>query len=159
GSNIGNLTAGGPVAGTPGEIVLTNREASGTNGTLNVLARIVDNKSAPNASDGAVTLIKTGVSSVKIDGHNTYSGGTFINQGRLQLGGNEANGAGGANPDGLGTGPVTIAPGAYLFVSAVNSNTIFTGNGALAGALGGTAQNAPIVNDITLSGNGTNQEG
>jgi autotransporter-associated beta strand protein len=106
---------------------------------------------------GPVTLIKTGVASVKIDGHNTYSGGTFINQGRFQMAGGEP---GDPNPDGLGTGRVTVAPGGYLFISSVNSATVYTGRGALTGEnpVGGTAQNAPVLNDMTLSGNGTSQE-
>ena len=124
--------------GSPGEIVLTTNETANNNGTLNVLSSIVD-----NGPGGTVTLIKTSVSSVKIDGHNTYSGGTFINQGRFQLAGSEVerkvNPAGGAdltfgNPDGLGTGPVTVAPGGYLFISGVNGTGLFTGNGAIAGA-------------------------
>ena len=89
-----------------------------------------------------VTLIKTGVASIKIDDHNTYTGGTYINQGRFQLAGSEA---GTPSPDGLGSGPVTVAPGGYLFVSGVNSATIlFNGPGAIPGALVNTAQNAPL---------------
>ncbi|HEY7119130.1 MAG TPA: autotransporter-associated beta strand repeat-containing protein, partial [Tepidisphaeraceae bacterium] len=149
-SGVGNLTAGGPNPNTPGEIVLTLAHNSGSQGNLNIEANIVDN------GTGAVTLIKTGVASVKIDGHNTFSGGIFINQGRFQLAGSEV---GSANPDGLGTGRVTIAPGGYLFVSGVNSGTLYTGRGAIPGALANTAQNAPITNDMTISGNGTNQEG
>jgi autotransporter-associated beta strand protein len=150
GPNIGSLTAGGPNANTPGEIVLTLNDTANTNGGLNILASIVDN------GTGAVTVVKTGPMSVKIDGHNSYSGGTFINQGRFQLAGGEA---GAPNPDGLGTGPVTIAPGAYLYISGVNSGTLFTGRGAIAGARANTAQNAPILNDMTISGTGTSQEG
>src|SRR5436309_14551812 len=101
---------------------------------------------------GAVTLIKNGAMSTKIDGHNTYTGGTFINQGRFQLAGSEQlrdsvnTSLTVGNPDGLGTGPVTVAPGAYLYVSGVNGTAVFTGPGAIAGARHGTAQNAPIVN-------------
>src|SRR5204863_606247 len=93
----------------------------------------------------------------KVDGHITYTGGTYINQGRFQLAGSEA---GTPNPDGLGTGPVTVAPGGYLFVSGVNSATIlFSGPTAIPGALINTAQNAPMPNNMTISGIGTNQEG
>ncbi len=162
-AQVGFLTAGGPTLGTPGEIVLTTNEVDNNNGTLNIMANIVD-----NGPGGVVTLVKTSVSSVKIDGHNTYSGGTFINQGRFQLAGSEvgriANPLGGAdltvgNPDGLGSGPVTVAPGAYLFLSGINGTAVYTGPGAIPGAIANTAQNAPIPNNLTISGNGTNQEG
>ena len=62
-SGVGNLTAGGPNANTPGEIVLTLADTANNNGGLNIEANIVDN------GTGAVTLIKTGVMSTKIDGH------------------------------------------------------------------------------------------
>jgi autotransporter-associated beta strand protein len=161
-AQVGFLTAGGPTLGTPGEIVLTTNETANNNGTLNIMASIVD-----NGPGGAVTVIKTSVSSVKIDGHNTYSGGTFINQGRFQLAGSEVgripNPAGGGdltvgNPDGLGTGPVTVAPGGYLFISGVNGSAVYTGPNAIPGARANTAQNAPIPNNLTISGIGTNQE-
>jgi autotransporter-associated beta strand protein len=150
GANIGSLTAGG-APNTAGEIVLSMPDANNNNGGMNILAKIVDNGTGP------VSLIKAGVMSVKIDGHNTFSGGTFINQGRFQLAGSET-GAANANPDGLGSGPVTIAPGGYLFISGVNGNVLFTGPGAITGALADTAQNAPIVNNMVISGNGTDQE-
>ncbi len=162
-AQVGFLTAGGPTLGTPGEIVLTPNDTANNNGGLNIMASIVD-----NGPGGTVTLIKTGVMSVKIDGHNTYSGGTFINQGRFQLAGSEVgrivNPLGGTdltvgNPDGLGSGPVTVAPGAYLFLSGVNGTAVYTGPGAIPGAIANTAQNAPIPNNLTISGNGTNQEG
>ena len=137
-ANVGNLTAGGPTGNTPGEIVLSLNETANNNGTLNIESHIVDN------GTGAVTLIKTSVSSVKIDGHNTYSGGTFINQGRFQLAGAEV---GAPNPDGLGSGPVTIAPGGYLYISGVNSTAAFpilySGPGAISGALLGTGAERP----------------
>ena len=65
---------------------------------------------------------------------------------------------GSPNPDGLGLGRVTIAPGAYLYISGVNSGTLYTGRGAIPGARANTAQNAPILNDLTISGIGTNEE-
>src|SRR4029077_17361684 len=68
-SSIGKLTAGGPTTGTPGEIVLSPLDTANNNGGMNIEASIVD-----NGPGGAVTLVKTGVMSVKIDGHNTFSG-------------------------------------------------------------------------------------
>jgi len=76
-ANAGNLTAGG-APNTPGEIVITLNDTANNNGGLTIVSNIVDN------GTGAVTLIKNSVMSTKIDGHNTYSGGTYINQGRFQ---------------------------------------------------------------------------
>ncbi len=96
-----------------------------------------------------MTLIKTGAGATKVDGHNTYSGGTYILQGRLQLSGVEigSNGTTGgvaaANNDGFGTGPVYIFPGAYayLFGAAYSSSTA-----------------NPIANTFYISGNGDVRE-
>ena len=132
-ANAGKLTAGG-APNTPGEIVLTLNDTANNNGGITIVSDIVDN------GTGAVTLIKTSVMSVKIDGHNSYSGGTYINQGRFQLAGSEQlrdsvdTTLTIGNPDGLGTGPVFIAPGAYLFISGVNGTGQYTGPGAIAGA-------------------------
>ena len=97
-----------------------------------------------------MSLIKTGPNSMKLGGHNTYSGGTYLIQGRVQLTGTEetgtanptqvADGRGTAgtamtaanlsNPSGFGTGPVYIFPGAQVFPSGISnanspaSNTI-----------------------------------
>ncbi len=164
-ANAGNITAGG-APNTPGEIVLMMNDTANNNGGITIVSNIVDN------GTGAVTLIKTSVMSIKLDGHNSYSGGTYINQGRFQLAGSErlidANSLSIGNPDGLGTGPVTVAPGAYLFLSGVNGNGQFTGPGAIPNAYfrgidttatASSAQNAPMYNNITISGNGTSQEG
>src|SRR5262249_44391503 len=81
--DVGSITAGGPVLGTPGEIVLKINNTSETTGSLILESKIVDNGS------GAVTLVKDGPGAAKIDGHNSYSGGTYILEGRLQLSGTE----------------------------------------------------------------------
>ena len=89
-----------------------------------------------------MSFIKTGPNSMKLGGHNTYSGGTYLIQGRVQLTGTELAGnvnstqaasslgfgavgtaAGAAqlsNPGGFGTGPVYIFPGAQVFPSGIN---------------------------------------
>jgi autotransporter-associated beta strand protein len=69
---------------------------------------------------------------MKFRGNNTYSGGTYILQGRFQLAGSEI---GAANPDGFGTGPIYVMPGGQAYPSGV-----------------GTL--APITNAWFLAGNG-----
>ena len=51
---------------------------------------------------------------MKLDGHNTFTGGLTIASGRLQFAGSEI---GTANPNGAGTGTITILPGGQLFPS------------------------------------------
>ena len=124
----GTLTAGG-TDDMPGEIIFyMNNNASQSQGSLNVEAKITDNGS------GRVTVIKAGPASMKLRGHNTFSGGLYVLQGRLQLAGGEI---GTANPDGPGTGPIHVYPGAYLFPS---------GTGSI------------LTNDFFISGLGTDQE-
>jgi len=158
--NVGNLTAGGPNADTPGEIVATVNNDSETSGSGIIEARIVDN------GTGAVTFVKAGSGALKIDGNNTYSGGTYIIGGRLQLAGSElgtndsVNPARG-NPDGLGTGPVYIMPGGQLFASGINPDlTNASGPGSLNNFdnITPSANDAIIANPIFLAGIGTNQE-
>ena len=93
----GTLTAGG-AANTTGELVLGGNESTPDFNAIVVAATIANNGS------GAVTLIKTGYSAVQLNASNSYTGGTYINAGRLRA--NVGNG--------LGTGPVFVAPGARL---------------------------------------------
>jgi len=77
-----------------GELII--HQLAGTNLIYSVLA---DNSSAS-------TLIKSGGGILMLAGTNanTYSGGTFVNQGILQIG----DGFGGGSSGSLGTGPVTL---------------------------------------------------
>lgn len=127
--NEGILTAGG-TDNTPGEIVFSINNRNQSSGSLNVEVQIANNGTGP------VTVVKSGRGSMKFRGHNTYSGGTYIMQGRFQLAGSEIGT--GNHPDALGTGPVYIFPGAQLFVS---------------GIAGG-----PFTNQLFLAGVGTDQE-
>ena len=122
--NEGTLTAGG-APDTPGEIVFTINAPSQTAGSLNVEVAVTDN------GTGAVSVVKAGPGSMKFRGNNAYSGGTYILQGRFQLAGSEI---GAPNPDGFGTGPIFVMPGAQAFPSGAGSN--------------------PITNDWFLAGTG-----
>ena len=127
--DVGTLTAGGPADNTPGEIIVHLSQAgSGSANNMVIDAKVTDNGTGP------VTVVKAGPGFFKLRGHNTYSGGTYVHQGRLQLSGSEV---GTSNPDGIGTGPLYIFPGAYLF---------FAGTGS------------PITNDMFIAGNSARQE-
>jgi fibronectin-binding autotransporter adhesin len=126
--DIGTLTAGG-APDTPGEIIVHLSQAgSGSANNMVIDCKVTDNGA------GAVSVIKAGPGFFKLRGHNTYSGGTYVHQGRIQLSGSEV---GTSNPDGIGTGPLYIFPGGYLF---------FAGTGS------------PITNKMYIAGDAARQE-
>jgi autotransporter-associated beta strand protein len=124
----GTLTAGG-APNQSGEINFIANDTDQVHGSIIVECAIADNGS------GAVSLIKSGPGSMKLRGHNSYSGGTYLLQGRCQVAGSEI---GTANPTGFGTGPVFVHPGAEAYLS-------------------GTGSTGP-ANDFYVAGTGTNQE-
>jgi autotransporter-associated beta strand protein len=115
----GNLTAGAFDVG--GDLYL--HTAGYVNGNTNVInrdvtisARLVDNGSGPvtvvvNAGDGRGTGLAGALlaEATTLSGNNTYTGGTFINAGRVILANLSADGV---NSTATGTGNVTIAGGA-----------------------------------------------
>ena len=126
--DVGTLTAGG-APDTPGEIIIHLSQAgSGSANNFVIDCKVTDNGAGP------VSIIKAGPGFFKLRGHNTYSGGTYVLQGRIQLSGSEV---GTSNPDGIGTGPLYIFPGGYLF---------FAGTGS------------PITNKMYIAGDAARQE-
>jgi autotransporter-associated beta strand protein len=155
------LTAGG-APDTDGELLFNIFSASESSGSLNVDVTIADN------GTGKVTVVKAGRSSMKFRGHNTYSGGTYILQGRFQLAGSEQGGT--ANPDGWGTGPLYIFPGGQAFPSGISGTTPFT-NAIFMAGIGTDAENTgairlgggslytgtiTLIGDARLGGGGAN---
>jgi autotransporter-associated beta strand protein len=149
---IGTLTAGGPNINTPGEIVIVANNASETSGTTIFESTIADNGTGP------VTVVKMGPGSIKLDGHNTFSGGLYLLQGRVQFTGSEI---GSANPDGGGSGPIFVLPGAYLFPSgtAAVTNAMFVAGAGdahepLGAFRGGTYSGVvTLIGDASFGGN------
>ena len=137
----GILTANGG-----GEITLLDAPFTGTGNNL-AISSVISN-------DGPNVVSVNIVGYLNITGNNTYTGGTFVNQGRIQTG----------NLGALSTGPVTVSPGGSifynnagnwannLFVSGIGSTEAGTGNPAGPGAfrLGTTAN---ITGSVTLQGN------
>jgi fibronectin-binding autotransporter adhesin len=155
--DIGTLTAGG-APNTPGEIDLTINNNNETSGSFVFECNIADNGSGP------VSFVKAGPGPMKLDGHNTFSGGLYILQGRLQFAGSEI---GTGNPGGGGTGPIYVYPGAEFFPSGAGTtpmtNAIFiSGNGVSDGVgairLSGVFSNGVInlIGDSRIGGGGTN---
>lgn len=155
-NDIGILTAGG-APNTAGEINIVANNPSETTGTTIFEPTITDNGS------GAVTVVKMGPGSIKLDGRNSYSGGLYLLQGRVQFASSEVANLGDTNAQAGGTGPIFVLPGAYLFPSGIGTNYItnalfIAGAGDAHEPLGATRggnYSGPVtlVGDATIGGN------
>ena len=129
----GNLTAGTTAGAT---IVFGTHTSLAGNSPPNVMTVSAVIKDNPG---GGVTVVKVGNSSMVINGANTYSAGTYLLQGQIQMG---------ANATALGSGPIYIAQGATLlnnigpgtvanniFLSSGNGSTLWNGVAANPGGL------------------------
>jgi fibronectin-binding autotransporter adhesin len=99
-----------------------------TNNNLRVDSVITDDGASP-VSVNIMGYVQMGTAAL---GANTYSGGTFINQGRVQAG----------NPSTFGTGPVTVYPGGQAFTNSANT---FANSFTVSG--NGTTETNSGVND------------
>jgi fibronectin-binding autotransporter adhesin len=78
-----------------------------TNNNLRIDS-VITNDGASPVSVNITGYVQMGTAAL---GANTYSGGTFINQGRVQAG----------NPASFGTGAVTVYPGGQAFTNSANT--------------------------------------
>ena len=110
----GVLTAGGNTTGTAGEIVVdVNRTASGTGTDMTISSQITNNGS------GVVSLTKTGRGYISVsNANNNYTGGTYIDEGRLT-----------AVTGSLGTGSIVVTDGGELFGGSFSQNAFIAGTG------------------------------
>ncbi|MDQ0586279.1 autotransporter outer membrane beta-barrel domain-containing protein [Variovorax paradoxus] len=107
------------------------------------------------------SVVKVGTGALTLSGANTYSGGTVLHQGRLNVGHNEALGTGALSMDddttlGFSADGVTLANAIQL--TGQNDPVIDTGafNGALSGAIsGGGFITKEGTGTLTLSGANT----
>lgn len=135
----GTLTAGDSTNAS-GEIVL-NANSSGQTTPVIVIGSTITNNGA-----GVVTLVKTGVGVAQLTGtSNTYTGGTYINQGRFQLG---------TSP---GTGPIVVQPGGQALLASSTTYThsfTISGTGTPAEPYGAirTDNSTLLSGTITLAG-------
>lgn len=160
----GNLTSG--VLNSPSDFYVTHANFSGTNRTVTINAGIIDN------GTGAVRLIKTsgdtGVSILTLNGVNTYTGGTVVNQGTLNIGAS-SNIPLAANPaTGLiirGGNVTTNAPGAIAAgnVATLEGSSVlsFYGNNTIQGLVfnnngGSTAPTVLTYSTLANAGSGAN---
>ncbi len=130
--NVGTLTAGG-AAGVGGEILVHTTGA----GEVTVNSAITD-----NGVGNAVSLVKTGGGGqLTLNGTNTYTGGTFVTQGRLRV----------STSASLGSGTVTVMPGGQAWL---NASSVFSNNFVISGTGIGEGTNGVGPGAIRLA-NGT----
>ena len=109
---------------------------------------------------GTGQLIKNSSGGLQLRGHtvqNTYSGGTIVNSGTLQLGYYDGS-VTFVSTDPLGTGPVTLNSGAITLDRATASNALTVNGGTLANYNGwNSAWTGPITLNATLTAEVPNQ--
>ncbi|HZM03610.1 MAG TPA: autotransporter-associated beta strand repeat-containing protein [Candidatus Saccharimonadales bacterium] len=128
----GNLTAG--TVGAPANFVFA------VNGTTSANQAQISSVIQDNGTGGPVTVIATGNGSKFFNKANTYTGGTYITQGQLQLSALTA----------AGTGPVYVAAGASAVTAA--GGTI-SNNFYLSPGLGDVSGSGSIVSEGALAWN------
>jgi len=129
-SGTGTLTLSGPNSYTGGTIVSAG-QLVGT--TTSLQGAITNNASVAfdqattgnygSLMSGSGSLTKLGVGTVRITGSNSYSGGTTVTGGTVEV---SAGGSVGGSAAGLGTGTASIASGGQVtyWLSNTGSNTI-----------------------------------
>ena len=154
------LTAGGPTANTAGELVLAANSITPDVNGITVASAVNNN------GTGAVTLVKTGNAAVQLNANGNYSGGTYIQSGRLRA---QTNG-------GFGTGNIYVASGAqaYLNIGAnsMTNNIFLSGKGfnegspafsggamRLANAGSTMAGTVTLMSDTRITGRGAWNDG
>jgi len=154
GTNDLSLGAGAVTLGTAAG---TSRTITTEGGGLLIVAGVVANGTTANS------IIKNGTGGLKLDGANTYNGGTTLNAGQLQVNNNQALGTGPLIINGGGmiarnsgrtvSNPVTVGGDFYIGAPSVNNAMNFSGTVDLGGATRTiTVVDNPVANDSTMSG-------
>ncbi len=181
-----NSYSGTTTINTAGTLQVGGGGASGTLGTGNVVnnGRLVFNRSdtitVDNAISGTGQLGKVGTGTLTLTGDNTYSGGTGISDGTLQVGNggttgslgsgdvlnnatlafnrsdaltvaNSIFGTGGLNQIGTGT-TILTGSNAYAGTTTISAGVLQVGLGGTTGTLGTGA----VTNNATLTFNRSN---
>jgi fibronectin-binding autotransporter adhesin len=136
----GTLDLGGTSQTQNGGLTLTGGTIQ--NGTLSSPSSFaVQAGTITTALAGSGGLTKTGSGTVILDGLNTYTGGTTVSAGTLEIGDN-------SNPGASVAGDVTVAAGGTL----AGHGTV---EGDLSNAAGGTVSPGGTVGTLTVGGNYT----
>lgn len=145
------------VASTSGAATFTGQRirSNGSAGDANRDFNIIQNSgnaftmAAPlenNTTGRNMSFVKAGAGTVILTAANTYSNGTFINEGTIQVGA----GVGGGTTGALGTGGVTNY-GSLIFnrSDAISDGNLISGTGSLTKAGGGTTTLTGITSTFT----------
>jgi rhamnogalacturonan endolyase len=142
----GQTTDIGELGGNIGAYIGSGNGAS-TNPTWRIGAKNTTNTYAGVIADSGVSsLIKVGTGTLILTGTNTYSGGTTINAGALQV-----NNLGGS---GTGSGAVTVASSGTLGGAGIISGAVTVNSGG-ALAPGSPLGTLTISNNLTLAAGST----
>ncbi|MDQ0072506.1 outer membrane autotransporter protein [Variovorax boronicumulans] len=151
----------GALSGAGGVVLGATRLTVGGLNTSDVIAGVISDKGSQFAQPGTGTggsIVKVGSGTLTLSGANTYTGGTALRQGRLNLGHSQALGTGALTMDddttlGFGANNLTIANAIRL--TGQNDPIIDTGvfDGTLGGAIsGGGFITKQGTGTLTLSG-------
>ena len=168
---LGNSTLGGTLTVGGGGLSFGNGGATGTAGatrivtsasTANVTFNSITNNTYSGIMSGTGGLIKLATNTLTITGANTYSGGTTINAGALQLGDGGALGSGAVSNAAVlavtnsgaltlgnsitGVGSLTKSGAGTVTLSGINtySGPTTVNGGALMGGTGGGCLNSAV---------------
>ena len=153
GSGVMTIMGGSIVANGGGELTFSDSPFNATGGNNLAIASVISNDTA-----NAVSVNIMGYVQFSQAAANSYSGGTFINQGRVQSG----------RTDNFGTGPIFVFPSGQVFfsVNGTWTNSFFlggvgtaesTGLGALRMGGSGRILSGPVtlMGDAVIANNGT----
>ena len=109
GSGSGTFLTAGGANNTAGELIFNanNNPINADQNGIVVNATITDN------GTGVVSLVQSGVSTTQLNFVNSYSGGTYINSGRVR----------GQTVGAFGTGPIYTAPGTQAYFNQAGTWT------------------------------------
>ena len=156
-SGTGTLTLSGPNSYTGGTIVSAG-QLVGT--TTSLQGAITNNASVAfdqattgnygSLMSGSGSLTKLGVGTVRITGSNSYSGGTTVTGGTVEV---SAGGSVGGSAAGLGTGTVAIASGGQVtyYLSTTGTQTIANAFSLSGGTLYSEDGNNNFAGLVTLA--------
>ena len=160
---VGNLVFGDPVPATAAGWILDNNSSAGNILTLTgaiTVNPLGTGKAATisAAISGPAGLTKAGTGPLKLSGANTFSGGTTVGAGMIQVGNNQAFGANNSS--------VTIATNAALDVNGFTLNgsagnnynvvsVMGTGLGGTGAIINSGADQISALRNITLAGDAT----
>ncbi|GAB5559230.1 MAG: autotransporter-associated beta strand repeat-containing protein [Synoicihabitans sp.] len=158
----GGTLALGTNSDTVGAVTLSSGNITGSGGTLTAPSYAFTNSGSVSANlAGSSALTKTGAGTVTLSGANTYTGGTVVNSGTLDLISGGSISSATANTT-LGNGSADVGTLRLNSGSALTTNNLLIGNSGTGNLLiiGGThnsatatiAFNASSVGNVAVSG-------